>query len=441
VSYRMTNAVQATKFPDGSVVSGKEVKGVSGTAIKSVAMCLASHHNGKTGQCNPSLDTIVAETHLGRTTVIRVNDWLESIGFCQIIQTKGGGNFYILREVEGEQGKERFVGWGDVAPAPREPVSPGNRSPKGTRLLGNLAQFPEGGNQFHQETGVVSLGNPNQEDNRETKRELQPVTAEAEKRLLSQQYVLLSVDEENKPVHYWDTSTLVLPFPGCEDAVLSAVLGEPRICGDALFEFSQCCEAFIPLPRRRPRLVYMIEVIHDPVHGDTKNLTLRRPVTWDSWLQDMLCRILLPAGTRKQELSPVEYEAIRRSTFSSYGLDDDLDSSPIEDVVEGILGEFPEGMSRGQAYDLACAKSAELRARVWSVAEDGTINQLPPCPPWDLRAQVFGENPDATKLVEAMSTRYLHYWDEDVADFLRGGLSERSRKWLAKGGQQGGGSR
>jgi hypothetical protein len=59
---------------------------------------LAHHRNSKTGKCFPSIDTIMEETGLSRSSVKRSNDHLEELGVLKIVE--GGGrvsnNYHLL---------------------------------------------------------------------------------------------------------------------------------------------------------------------------------------------------------------------------------------------------------------------------------------------------------------------------------------------------------
>jgi hypothetical protein len=48
-------------------------------AARLVLLCLAEHHNGKTGKCCPSVSLIMEETGLSRATVFRALYWLRGI--------------------------------------------------------------------------------------------------------------------------------------------------------------------------------------------------------------------------------------------------------------------------------------------------------------------------------------------------------------------------
>lgn len=56
---------------------------VGNSAAKSVLRCLADFRNEKTGQCNPSTDTIAKETELNRKTVYKAITYLEEKGFIR----------------------------------------------------------------------------------------------------------------------------------------------------------------------------------------------------------------------------------------------------------------------------------------------------------------------------------------------------------------------
>lgn len=56
---------------------------VGNSAAKSVLRCLADFRNEKTGQCNPSTDTIAKETELNRKTVYKAIAYLEEKGFVR----------------------------------------------------------------------------------------------------------------------------------------------------------------------------------------------------------------------------------------------------------------------------------------------------------------------------------------------------------------------
>ena len=56
---------------------------VGNSAAKSVLRCLADYRNEKTGQCNPSTDTIAKETELNRKTVYKAITYLEEKGFIR----------------------------------------------------------------------------------------------------------------------------------------------------------------------------------------------------------------------------------------------------------------------------------------------------------------------------------------------------------------------
>lgn len=82
---------------------------------KRVAAALIDHFNRKTGQCDPSLDTIAALLGISRRTVIRTMLRLERVGFVRRI--RHGGNFHRnlyepvwsrFREHETEWKRQRY---------------------------------------------------------------------------------------------------------------------------------------------------------------------------------------------------------------------------------------------------------------------------------------------------------------------------------------------
>ena len=390
MSYSTRNAVRYTSFPDGTVKRGGKMKRVSGNALKSVAAHLADCQNSKTGLCCPSLRRIAEATHLSRETVCMALDWLEGVGLFWREQSRGGGNRYILRKTEGEPGRERFVGWGDTAPSERsdQRTSQTSRLTSQTSGLGEsdgltgAVRLSDGYQSDHQ-TSVVSLADHNLEDNREartgkTTREGENMTHPL---LLPQRWVLIGKDEwkdETVEESHWDTSRLVLPFPGCEDSVLSALLQKPSICRDSLFVFEHAARC-IPLPSPRPRRVFVIVEDVGP-NGPEGEVVFKPVLGWEEWLKTPeALDILLPPGTRRSDLSPVEYEAIKELTLESY----DLREGPGDDVetyCRYILGNEAKGLTPGQALDLALAGEQELAKKVWGEADDGTICQLAPAP-------------------------------------------------------------
>ena len=64
-------------------------RGISPSA-KLVLMILADHHNGQTGACFPSYETLRKETGLSRRTVIRARQELSEKGLVPILERGGG---------------------------------------------------------------------------------------------------------------------------------------------------------------------------------------------------------------------------------------------------------------------------------------------------------------------------------------------------------------
>ena len=60
---------------------------------KAVLINLADHHNAKTGQCNPSEQTIARETEMGESTVRKHVRTLEAGGWLAIVK-QGRNNAY-----------------------------------------------------------------------------------------------------------------------------------------------------------------------------------------------------------------------------------------------------------------------------------------------------------------------------------------------------------
>lgn len=238
--------------------------------------------------------------------------------------------------------------------------------------------------------------------------------------LLPQRWVLIGKDEwkdETVEESHWDTSRLVLPFPGCEDSVLSALLQKPSICRDSLSVFEHAARC-IPLPSPRPRRVFVIVEDVGP-NGPEGEVVFKPVLGWEEWLKTPeALDILLPPGTRRSDLSPVEYEAIKELTLESY----DLREGPGDDVetyCRYILGNEAKGLTPGQALDLALAGEQELAKKVWGEADDGTICQLAPAPLCEWVVGQFEEEFEegyeftARELIDRMKGKWRGVWDEE----------------------------
>ncbi|WP_189435065.1 helix-turn-helix domain-containing protein [Mesorhizobium sp. M1E.F.Ca.ET.041.01.1.1] len=63
---------------------------------KLVLLCLAEHHNGTDGQCNPKVQTICRETGLGRATIFDRLERLRDAKLITVDSRNRGGNQYLL---------------------------------------------------------------------------------------------------------------------------------------------------------------------------------------------------------------------------------------------------------------------------------------------------------------------------------------------------------
>jgi len=61
-----------------------------------VLLILADSKNDATGQCNPSIETIMGSTGLSKSAVIRALKWLELNGFIKVTRRHRNGNSYLL---------------------------------------------------------------------------------------------------------------------------------------------------------------------------------------------------------------------------------------------------------------------------------------------------------------------------------------------------------